>query len=268
MAAKHPTNLAAYESWLRGAKHHEQETPGALADARRCYEAALAVDPQYARAHAGLAEIAYMETIFAGWGSADADNFEQAYQRARLAVEFDPDDARPHYVLGMILMARHDWDTALRHWNLSAALDPSDADVAMARATAIAYLGQPDEAFATAQVAMRLNPHYPNWYISDLGVIRFAQRRYRDCLDCYARILDIYPHSPAWRAAAAAYLGLDAEAREHGEAFLANAQTAWAGSADAGPSSYVAWFIKHVPIRLPEDRQHLIEGLRKAGLPA
>jgi tetratricopeptide (TPR) repeat protein len=268
MSPNRPSNLAAYESWLRGAKHHEQETPGALVDARRWYEAALALDPNYARAHAGLAEIAFIETVFAGWGTEEADNFEQAYDRARKAVDLDPTDARPHYVIAMILMARHEWDAALRHWNLSAELDPNDADAAMARATGIAYLGQPDEAYATAQVAMRLNPRYPNWYVSDLGVIRFAQRKYRECLDCYGRILDLYPHSPAWKAAAAAYLGLDSDARQHAESFLANAEKAWAGSATAGPRDYVAWFVRHVPIKLDADRDHLIEGLRKAGLPA
>ena len=268
MVRNRTSNLAAYECWLRGAKHHEQETPGALAEARRCYEAALALDPNFGRAHAGLAEIAYMETVFASWGTNDAENFEQAYLRATKAVEIDPTDARPHYVLAMILMARHEWDAARQHWDLSAGLDANDADVAMCRATALAYLGYPDEAFATAQLAMKLNPHFPNWYISDLGVIRFAQRKYRECLDCYAQILDLYPHSPAWRAAAAAYLGLDSEASHHAASFLGNAEKAWAGDAAAGPKEYVAWLIKHIPLRLQADRDHLIEGLRKAGLPA
>lgn len=267
MSRARTTNIAAYDCWLRGIKHHEQETPGAFVEARRCYEAALELDPNLACAHAGLAELAFMDTVFAGWGTDQTANYDLAYQRAMKAVELDPEDARPHYVVGMILLVRRDWDAALHHWNLSAGLDPSDADAAMCRATGLAYLGQPEEGFATAQMAMRLNPHYPKWYISDLGVIRFAQRKYRECLACYAQILDLYPHSPAWRAAAAAYLGDKTEAAAHAASFLANAEKAWAGRTPASAADYVGWFIKQVPLRLEADREHLAEGLRRAGLP-
>ena len=138
----------------------------------------------------------------------------------------------------------------------------------MCRATALAYLGQPDEAYATAQVAMRLNPHHPDWYLSDLGVIRFAQRRYPECLECFGQIPETGPRAPAWKAAAAAHLGRDVEARKHAAAFLANAGKAWAGKANAGPRDYVRWFVRHVPLRLAADQDHLLRGLRKAGLPA
>lgn len=267
MGRKPPSNLAAYECWLRGAKYHEQETPNAYAKARKCYEESLALDPDFARAHAGLAELAYMDTVFAGWGTERAEDHERAHAHAMKAVELDPTDARPHYVLGMILMARGDWEAARRHWDLSAELDANDADATMCRATALAYLGDPDAGFTAAQLAMRLNPHYPDWYISDLGVILFAQHKYRELLESYGRIPELYPHTPAWKAAAAAYLGLEAEARQYAASFLSNAEKAWAGKPKASPSEYVAWFVKHVPIKLAADKEHLVQGLRKAGLP-
>ena len=66
---------------------------------------------------------------------------------------------------------------------MAAALNPNDADLMMWRASALAFLGEPEEGAEAAQMAMRLNPLHPDWYLSDYAVVLFFCRRFEEMLN-------------------------------------------------------------------------------------
>jgi adenylate cyclase len=265
---KPPDSLQAYEYWLAGAMAHELGTAEAHAEARALYEKALAADPGYARAHAGLAELCYMELFVGAWGQPREPMLEAALGHARKAVELDDGDAQPHVVLGWVHMMRREFERAIRHWEMAGELNPNDADIAMSRATAQAFLGTPEVGLQIAETALRLNPHCPDWYLSDKAVIHFIARQYEPALAIYDSIGELYPHSALWHAAAAAKAGREAESRRQGETFLVHACQVWASDHKVGPAEQVAWVLENLPFRREADAEHFREGLRLAGLPA
>ncbi len=261
-----PASLRSYELWLQGNEWHESSAPDGYQRARRYYERAIAADPAIARAYASLAEIAYMESLLASWGREDEDAFKLAGEFARRAIALDSHDANGHAMMAWVLMYRRQFAKAMRHWGLATTLNPNDADILMSKATALAYLGQPDEGAEAAKAAMRLNPLHPDWYLSDYAVVLFFARRFEEMLSIYDIIPELFPHTPGWRAAAHAHLGQMAEARDHAAAFTRNIAAIWAGSPDATPQDYGSWFVRCSPMRRHAEREIMETGLRLAGL--
>jgi TolB-like protein/Flp pilus assembly protein TadD len=263
---KPTSSLKAYDLWLRGVKQQQRSTPEGDIEAKACFEQAIAIDPEYARAYAGLAEIAYLRTVYFGWGTPEAKDYDAAIGYAQRAVALDDSDAAPHSILGWIHLMRREFERARRHWDRAIVLNPNDADILMSRATALAFLGEAEEAIAQAKLAMRLNPFHPDWYDSDLAVAYFCAGRYGEVIEVFDRIAELFPHTPAWRAAAAAYLGRN-DAADHAARFVGNIRSIWAGDSAAGPREYAEWLLDRLPFRRPSDAEHLCLGLRRAGLP-
>jgi len=263
---KPPESLQAYELWLAGAERHELGTTEAHAEARALYEKALAIDPGFARAHAGLAELCYMAPLISDWGLSQAATYGQAVEHARMAVELDGVDAHSHLNLAWALMVRREFDRARMHLQMAGDLNPNDADIAMSRATAKMFMGEPQEGLKLAEQAFRLNPFCPDWYLSDKAVIHFGARDYAAALAIYEGMGELYPHSVLWHASAAAHAGRPADARRLIDQFVVRARFLWAGDAAAGPVDYARWAIAGLPIRREEDVEHLRAGLRQGGL--
>jgi adenylate cyclase len=164
-------------------------------------------------------------------------------------------------------MMRREFDRAVKHWAIADELNPNDAEVTMSRATAHAFLGEPEAGLEMAEAALRLNPYCPDWYLSDKAVIHFIAHQYEPALAIYGSIGELYPHSALWHAAAAAKAGRAEEAQAQAAAFLAQAQQSWAGDPKATPTDQVNWLVDSLPFKRDADVAHFREGLRSAGLP-
>lgn len=263
---KPPESLKAFALWLEGAEHHSFGTIDAHEKARRLYEAAIELDPGFARAHAGLSELAWLDTFIASWGKDRSPAIERAATYAERAVTLDPHDAHPHVVLGWVRMMQRQFDRARKHWETATQLNPNDADIAMSRATALAFLGDPASALAAAATARRLNPYAPDWYLADEAVIRFIGRDPEGALAIYDAMGELYPHSILWRVSAAAHAGRQAEAAHLAASFSARASQIWVGDPSAGPAEYARWLSQGFPFSERSDADYLAAGLAKAGL--
>jgi adenylate cyclase len=62
------------------------------------------------------------------------------------------------------------------------ALDPDNAYSYTVQAEALSFAGRPEEALQTVEQAMRLNPHYPPWYLFELGRAYCLTRRYAEAI--------------------------------------------------------------------------------------
>lgn len=263
---KPASDLKSYELWLQGVDWHESNTPEGYLRAHELYQRAIDADPGFARAYASLAELAYMESVLSNWGQEGKDDCAAAAELAQKALALDNQDANGHAVMAWVHLVRHEFAKAARHWQLAESLNPNDADLTMWRATAQAFLGQPEQGIEAARTAMRLNPLHPDWYLSDYAVTLFFCRRFEDMLAVYDIIPELFPHTPGWRAAAYAYLGKMAEARDRAAAFTRNIAAIWTGRPEATAKDYGRWFVNCIPLRRPEEKEVMETGLRLAGL--
>src|SRR5690606_39019 len=118
-----PRDLATYELYLKGRYLWGRRTPGDLRRAAWYFEQAVARDPTYAQAYAGLAD-ARVLLVLLGDGP-PVDEVPRARAAAAAAIRLDPALAEAHAALGNIREA-FDWDSMGADQELAqaVALDP------------------------------------------------------------------------------------------------------------------------------------------------
>jgi TolB-like protein/DNA-binding winged helix-turn-helix (wHTH) protein/Tfp pilus assembly protein PilF len=191
---RHPTNVAAYESYLRARYLLIRRTVADSKRAAELLEDAVARDPGSAAAHASLA-FAYI-SVPLGEGPS-TPYVERGRRAATRAIELDPTSAEAHAVLARIAV-HFDWDTEARdRWARRALeLDPDDPFVLHCYSLMLADDGRFDEALTLARRALSLDPAsvLAN---RDLAMILFLARRYEECAEQCRRTLELDPYSPA-----------------------------------------------------------------------
>lgn len=125
-------------------------------DYDRRYEEALARDPNYALALAGLS-LCQSQYINRGW-SDDETWLEKAEASARKALEIDPDLAEAHFALGFVYEQRRMYDEEEAEMRVALALNPNHAHAHDSLADVYKFRGLLDEALAEYAIALRLDP--------------------------------------------------------------------------------------------------------------
>ncbi len=98
---KAPTaNVQAYDFYLRGRQYFNQWRKKAVEHARRMFERAIEIDPNYARAYGGIADCCSFMYMY--W-DASATNLERADAASRAALALDPELAEAHVSRGLAL---------------------------------------------------------------------------------------------------------------------------------------------------------------------
>jgi len=155
--AKHYTEkVEAYQLYLRGRHHALKRTLPETQKAISYFEQAIAVDPSYALAYAGLAD-AHLSALAADPPS--NEYLQQARAAAQKAIEIDDTLAAAHAELGFIIFW-HDWDWGASENKFKRALelDPDGADTHLFYAHLLSNTGRHEEALAEAKRARELDP--------------------------------------------------------------------------------------------------------------
>ncbi|UVC14295.1 adenylate/guanylate cyclase domain-containing protein [Mesorhizobium onobrychidis] len=267
VASKPPQSVTAYEWWLRGKRAFSLHTTEGMLEARRLFEKAVEVDPNYARGVAGLAFVHNMATSYMDWGVPFDKPHELALNLARKAAQLDPTDHVAEIILGWCHMFPRKYSEAKWHFDRAHALNPNDADGLIYRSSYLAYTAQCEEAAETLGQAFRLNPSYPDWYLAFGIIVHVLCRRYDRALELGAQASrDVWPEFPGWLAVANAHLGNLDEARSLGTAFLRNVRGIWRGDPGADDKELMRWFFFDNPIQHQADVDRLLTGFRLAGL--
>ena len=144
------TNIAAYESYLRGKQLVARREVRALEEGVALLEQAVAADPDFARAWAELSWAYHLSGRWEGAPSIGRMSPEQAgalrLRAARRAVEAAPGLGRAHAALALALSAQEDADGASEEYERAIALSPDDPDVVRLYATFMTNSGHPKEA--------------------------------------------------------------------------------------------------------------------------
>ena len=181
----------AYSLYLRGLHCWNQWTPDTTQEALRHFRDALALDPDFAQAHTGIARC-YAQLGAQGRLRSD-EAYPAAQEAAQRAIELNPEIAESHVSLGLVKLF-YDWDLAGARSCLERAieLNPGSAEVRHWAGTCYMASGQVDELLETAQVAASLDP-LSLLALDALGRAHLVAGRPRDGLIHYDRALEIEP---------------------------------------------------------------------------
>ncbi len=246
-------NLDAYELALKGWEVYGRWTRDDFARAKALFHKSIALDPNYAHPYAGLALTLVWE-VYSKWSPEEA--LGKAVQLARTAIEGDNAEAWGHWALGAAYLKQGRYAEAVIEYERALALNPNDSDILAESAWPLSYTGDPEAGIRNAQLAMGLNPHYPDWYRWAIGVAYYDARWYAEAIEALRARQQPNLKSNLYLAAA------------YGQ----NRQTVEAAAVVArileeDPQSSVERWGDAQPYQDEALLKHYIEGLRKAGLP-
>jgi len=117
---KVPTsNIQAYDYYLRGRKFLYQLRSPSLEFARQMFARAIVIDPNYARAYAGVADCS---SFLYMWFESTEDNLREALSASRRAVELDRESPVTHASLGLALFLSNDYEAARQEFETALGL--------------------------------------------------------------------------------------------------------------------------------------------------
>ena len=198
-----PKSYAAYDLYLQGRYFWNKRTTQGLQQAVECFEQAIAKDPDYARAYAGLADsLALMSSYDVASPSV---LIPKARAAALKALELDDKLAEAHASLALIAQ-NYDWDwqSAEKEYRRAIELDPNYATGHHWYAEHLAFRGRFDEAFAEIERARQLDPLSLIIQV-DNGAILFFSRQYDRAIEQFQAVLKVEPTFPRARMMDYAY---------------------------------------------------------------
>ena len=230
-----------------------------LYEARRLLEQSIALDPLYARAYATLSIthlVAWAYPLDEDCLSAAA--LERAHSLARKAVQLDPNLPIAHANLGHVLTFRGQHEQSIPAFEKAIALNANFTDWRFG--LTLQRAGEPARATQVIAAYMRYDPFYLPVAAGHLGLARYMLKEYSEALpplrECTSRAPDM-SLGHVWLAANLAQLGQLDEARaEAAEVLRLDPKYTIDGT-----QRRLALF------KRPEDVEHFLDGLRKAGLP-
>jgi len=152
------SNVAAYESFLRGRYFMAKRTREDMQLAVQEFENAIALDPEYAVAHAELA-IAYRLQVEGAYGDLTQDESNQvAEPHAELALSLNPDSAEAHTALGYVRFTQHRIDEARTLFEEAIRLNPSYSNVYVWFSLLLSEQGYYAEQFSMGSLNVRIDP--------------------------------------------------------------------------------------------------------------
>ncbi|OAF06483.1 hypothetical protein AYJ54_19585 [Bradyrhizobium centrolobii] len=261
---KRTSSITAYDLVLLGNERWRQLTVKGMAEAREYFRKAVALDPQYARAHVNIAWTIVCDVFLESPATATLD---EALREIETALDIDDGDAWSHGVFAQLLFLRNEDAKAEIHFSRALALNPNDADVAAVFANILVYWGRWREALTWIGAAKRLNPFPPNLYHWYHALALYSGHEYGLAVKALmeARSLDRWSHGLL--AACYAQMGRLGEARVEAEAFVRERSRELNENGDALPANTLDLAQARAGrYRDPADREHFLDGLRRAGL--
>jgi TolB-like protein len=245
---KPTSGWTAYDFFLQG---RHLANSGLEKEAVPLFARAVAIDPDFAQAHAWLA----FALLASYWFAADSQTLNNAALAAQRALELDSNDATVHQANGMVQLWLRQHERASRHFDRAIALNPVDVQIRADRANALRYSGHPQEALASIDEALERSKFPPAWFWRIRGGILLDLRRYDESVEALGNIPQKTPFTWLQLAAAHAHLGHTTEAAQ-----------ALTSARELRPGLSLREVTAVVPHARNEALDHLLDGLRKAGL--
>jgi len=261
---KQTSNMTAYDLVLLGNEQWRRLNRSGLAEARERFRAAVALDQNYARAHANIAWTIVCAVFLEMPAGMTLDD---ALLEIETALDLDDGDAWFHGVFAQLLFLRKEDGQAEVHFNRALALNPNDADVAAVFANILVYWGRWREALGWIGTAKRLNPFPPNLYHWYHALALYSGRQYQAAIEALQGARSLHCWSYGLRAACHARIGRLDAARSDLNRFVRERHRELRENGEPVPIDDLDLAgTRAERYRHAADRRHFLDGLRKAGL--
>jgi TolB-like protein len=255
---KPPENLDAWDLVMRALSHYWRVTRQDSVVAQALLEKAISIDPNYGQALGVLAN-SYMFSAHMGW--LDMTTAAAVAERSALAaIRADGEDAWAHIALGHVYLLARRFDDSLAEYELALRLNPNFAQAQAYYGLALSYSGRWQEADEIVRRAIRLSPRdsFAAVYYGIAAYAQFVGRNYEEAIPLAREALRQRGDFVG------AHRVLTAAAGMAGQTELA--QQALRELRRAQPNVSLSWIAANMPICSDAEREHYLEGFRKAGL--
>jgi adenylate cyclase len=222
------------------------------------FKRAVDLSPLFAAAHVGLTYChIWTGGLYMNVPVQDARRLASIH--ARKAVELDPGDADALAVLAWTEMFYGEMDNVLALARQALSINPNCARAYVILGLGLIFTGRTAEGREAVGVFERLSPRDPSIAIArrQIVVSHYFDRDYERCVEAARRLISADPDLPLnnrWMAAALGQLGRTDEARAVLERSMA-----------ISPREYEVYVRNRIPWMRPEDYEHMLDGMRKAG---
>jgi TolB-like protein/class 3 adenylate cyclase/Flp pilus assembly protein TadD len=254
---KPTSSLAAYEYLLRGRDRTVNATREQNDASREMFQRAIDLDPTYAAAYAALGGT-YFDAVVSGWTEFRDEEVERAEALAQKALALDPATTSAYRLLAATHLYRGRYDLALGQIDRALEINPSDAESYAYRGYILVYAGKSGEALPWLEGALRFDRANTRATMY-IGTAYYFLDHYDKAIEACDRTLARNPGRStqlnAHAILAASYAAIGKVQNAEGErAIVARLSPFF----DA--ERFAAQF------GMPAARDHMLEGLKKAGL--
>ncbi len=257
---KPTSNLNAWDLYQRGNWHLNRFTKQDNETARQLFEKAATADPQFALAHAGRA-LAGVTDVIMRFVDEPSLTVENALRSAERAKELDDREALTHYALGRAFGLAGDQEAAIANLEKAIALNPSFAVAHHGMAFALKAAGRARESLPHIAMAIQLSPNDPmlwGFYVNNAS--SHYQLKDYEAAEAWARKSAQENEREYWPN-----LFLAAALAQQDK--LKVARRAVAKALSLNPTLSLSSMEQGLPGYNETYFTHLVEGLRKAGVP-
>jgi TolB-like protein len=255
---KSPDSMDAWDLVMRALSYYWRVTRQDNIVAQALLEKAIALDPSYGQA---LGVLATCHTFSAHMGWADMAAVAPTAEHAALAaIHADSEDPWAHLALGCVCLFARRLDDSLAEFELALRLNPNFSLAQGYYGLTLSYCGRWEEGDLAARRALRLSPRDPfsAVYCGIAAYAQFVERNYDDAMRL-------------------AREGIRQRGDFVGAHRVLTAAAGMAGQDDVAtaalqelrrvqPNISLAWIAHQMPIKRDADREHYLEGFRRAGL--
>jgi TolB-like protein/cytochrome c-type biogenesis protein CcmH/NrfG len=255
---KAPDNMDAWDLVMRALSHYWRVTRQDNLVAQALLEKAITVDPGYGQA---LSLLASCHTFSAHMGWEEMPKAVPAAERAALAaIRADSEDAWAHFALASVYMFTRRFDDSVAEFELALRLNPNFSPARGLYGVALAYRGRWEDGDRAAREALRFSPRDPfaAVYCGVAAYCQFVGRNYDEAIRLSREaIRQRGDFVGAHRVlTAAAGMAGQCDVAKSGLLELRRAQ----------PNISLTWLASQMPFEHAAEREHYIEGFRRAGL--
>jgi TolB-like protein len=255
---KLPDSMDAWDLVMRALSHYWRVTRQDSIVAQALLEKAIAIDPNYGQA---LGVLATSHTFSAHMGWADMATTVPIAERAALAaIRADSEDPWAHNALACVYLFTRRFEDSLAEFETALRLNPNFSLAQAFYGLTLSYCGRWQEADEAARRALRLAPRDPfsAIYTGIASYAQFVGRNYEEAFRLAREAIRQRGDFVGGHRVLTAAAGMAGQAEAAAAALqeLRRAQ----------PNISLAWIAKEMPILEDAEREHYLEGFRRAGL--
>jgi adenylate cyclase len=255
---KPPENLGAWDAYQRGLWHLAKNNASDNEKAIAFFHRAITDDITFISPYVSLVS-AYLDSALTFTVRERDEATRLAETWARKAAEIDSQDAEVQASLGAVALISGRLNQARQCASLAFSLNPYSPRANILYGSSLVFGGRPVEGRKAILTGLRLNPHDPRigGRLNEIVISYYFEHDYGGAVEAARHAISRFPDNPLpyrWLAAALGQIGPTAEANE-----------ALYRAVSVAPQQFDNYVRSRVPWHRPEDYEHMLDGLRKAG---